>query len=140
MTISGAARARIRDRAKARCSYCQLPEICVYAPMEIDHIIPIAAGGTDDEANLCYACPLCNGNKHDHSEGYDERTDTYLTLFNPNTQQWSDHFAWDKNRATILGQTPQGQVTVDVLKINQPTAVAFRLLMVELGLYPPDLD
>ena len=33
------------------------------AHLEIEHIIPLAKGGTDDESNLWLACPICNGHK-----------------------------------------------------------------------------
>ncbi len=39
------------------CSYCGQDA------KEVDHIIPVAHGGTDDEANLTAACVKCNRSK-----------------------------------------------------------------------------
>ena len=49
--------ARIRSRAK--CEQCGTDT----APMEIDHIIPLSRGGTNDEANLQLLCRPCNRRK-----------------------------------------------------------------------------
>jgi len=35
----------------------------VIARLEIEHIIPLAMGGTDEESNLWLACPICNAHK-----------------------------------------------------------------------------
>lgn len=34
-------------------------------PLQIDHVIPVAAGGTDDPGNLVAACKKCNAGKKD---------------------------------------------------------------------------
>jgi 5-methylcytosine-specific restriction endonuclease McrA len=39
------------------------------ARLEIEHIIPLARGGSDDEGNLWLACPICNGHKSDKIDG-----------------------------------------------------------------------
>lgn len=41
------------------CVYCGLSD----APLEIEHIVPVARGGTDDPANLTIACRPCNLSK-----------------------------------------------------------------------------
>ena len=56
-------RARIREQARDRCGYCLSPQHLVLGQLEIDHILPTAKGGTDDEENLWLACRLCNGFK-----------------------------------------------------------------------------
>jgi 5-methylcytosine-specific restriction endonuclease McrA len=42
MTVSDSLRERVRAAALYRCGYCRVPEIYVYAAMNVDHIIPIA--------------------------------------------------------------------------------------------------
>lgn len=51
-------RYRIFARDNYTCRYCgnQPPEV----KLVIDHVIPRAKGGTDDEANLLVACEACN--------------------------------------------------------------------------------
>lgn len=45
-----------------KCSYCG----CSVNVLQrhIDHIIPVARGGTNDNDNLCVACNYCNEQKH----------------------------------------------------------------------------
>jgi len=42
-----------------KCTYCQKENI----PLQIEHIIPKAKGGTDRVSNLCLACSQCNQKK-----------------------------------------------------------------------------
>ncbi|MFZ4556791.1 MAG: HNH endonuclease [Pseudanabaena sp.] len=51
---------RVRQRAKNRCEYCLSRQEYVLGRLQIDHIQPVAKGGTNTEDNLCLACELCN--------------------------------------------------------------------------------
>ena len=51
-------RAAILSTAK-RCGYCG----CEDGPWEVDHRVPLARGGSDDEENLVAACRRCNRSK-----------------------------------------------------------------------------
>lgn len=64
------------------------------ARLEVEHLIPLAKGGTDDEENLWLACPICNGHKSDKVDAVDPETGATVPLFNPRTQAWWEHFAW----------------------------------------------
>jgi hypothetical protein len=64
-------------------------------------------------------------------------TDVLHPLFNPRTQQWSVHFAW--NEGTMQGLTAIGRTTISVLRINEPLRIRHRLLLIELGVFPPEL-
>lgn len=44
-----------------RCMYCG----CEDGPFEVDHIVPLSRGGTNDRANLAAACRGCNNKKGD---------------------------------------------------------------------------
>ena len=54
-----AAKARIRDRDGDRCFYCRTTGI----PLWLDHVVPVAKGGSDEDSNLVLACPHCNCSK-----------------------------------------------------------------------------
>jgi len=58
-------------------------------------------------------------------------------LFNPRTQRWLDHFAWDDRDTRIVGLTPTGRATVDALKLNNAYIVPARRLWVQAGWHPP---
>jgi 5-methylcytosine-specific restriction endonuclease McrA len=53
-------RDRVREQAGNRCGYCLCPQRLLYGPLEIEHIIPRADGGSDEEENLWLACRMCN--------------------------------------------------------------------------------
>src|SRR3954447_3040867 len=92
--IAADADRRIREAAKHRCGYCLGHSDNIYAELEIDHIIPIAKGGSNDETNLWLACPFCNRHKSDKIEAVDPETGELNPLFNPRTQTWKEHFRW----------------------------------------------
>jgi hypothetical protein len=57
--LSLALRAQIMERDGAVCIYCG----CTDGPFHIDHVQPVARGGTDDPSNLVVACAFCNMSK-----------------------------------------------------------------------------
>lgn len=59
---------RVRGAARDRCGHCLSPQWLVMARLEIEHIIPMSKGGSDDETNLWLSCPLCNRFKSDRTE------------------------------------------------------------------------
>jgi hypothetical protein len=59
------------DRQKGRCYYCHKKLDDKY---HIDHVIPLAKGGSDGPENLVVACQFCNLSKHDkHPMDFDGR-------------------------------------------------------------------
>lgn len=59
--IPAKARFRVLERCGFKCVYCGRPATEV--PLVIDHVVPVVAGGSDDEANLAAACRDCNAGK-----------------------------------------------------------------------------
>lgn len=61
MTLSVKTRFEVLKRDRFTCAYCgkHPPEVL----LEVDHIVPRAAGGSDDIANLTTACTDCNRGK-----------------------------------------------------------------------------
>jgi HNH endonuclease len=129
---------RVREAAKNRCGYCLSPQRLVMARLEIEHMIPLAKGGTNDEINLWLACPLCNGHKADKTHAKDPETGETCPLFNPRTQSWNEHFCWSEDGTQIKGLTPMGRATVVALKLDCDTdAIEVRRYWVAAGWHPP---
>lgn len=139
MSVSAELRERIRIQAGDRCGYCQSAQRYVFGTLEIDHLTPIARGGTDDEENLWLACRMCNNYKSDHTHGRDPLTGEKTQLFNPRKQRWIDHFMWSEDGTQVIGITPCGRTTVIVLQLNNLIAVMVRREWVAAGWHPPKL-
>jgi hypothetical protein len=136
--ISEEVRSRVRAQAGDRCGYCLSPQRLVLAWLEIEHLIPTARGGTDDEDNLWLACRLCNNFKGVQTDGIDPATRQRVRLFDPRRQRWSEHFAWSDDGTRVLGRTPCGRATVVALQLNNLIAVTVRREWVSAGWHPPD--
>lgn len=129
---------RIRAVANNRCGYCLSPQHLVMARLEIEHIVPLAKGGTDEESNLWLACPICNSHKSDKISAIDPDTDTNVSLFNPRKDWWWDHFEWAEDGLRIIGRTPVGRATVIALHLSDdPDVLAVRSYWVLAGWHPP---
>ena len=135
--ISEELRARVRTQACERCGYCLAPQRLVLGWLEIEHIIPSARGGSDEESNLWLACRLCNNFKGVQTQGRDPATGRRIGLFNPRRQQWSRHFRWSNDGTRILGQTARGRATMIALQLNNVLAVMVRREWVTAGWHPP---
>jgi hypothetical protein len=133
---------RVRRDAGNRCGYCLSPQRLVMARLEIEHLVPRAEGGSDDEINLWLSCPLCNRHKADRVCHIDPITQTRAPLFNPRTQKWSEHFYWTADGIRIAGKTPVGRATVAALHLDDdPDAIVVRSYWVLAGWHPPnDVD
>ena len=64
-SISKKLRFEVFKRDNFTCQYCSAKPPKV--PLEIDHIIPVIKGGTNDDYNLITACFDCNRGKGKHS-------------------------------------------------------------------------
>ncbi|MBW4641793.1 MAG: HNH endonuclease [Goleter apudmare HA4340-LM2] len=122
--IPAALRRLVEERANRRCEYCLLPENVFFYTREIDHVIPEKHGGKTDATNLALTCWRCNRHKGTDLGSFDPQTEEFSFLFNPRTQQWSEHFACEK--AVIVGLTPEGRTTVRLLQFNTDERLAER--------------
>lgn len=130
-------RQRVRQQAGNRRGYCRSRQEYVLGFLEIEHITPRAAGGTDREENLWLACRLCNHYKAAQTHGRDPLTGRRTRLFNPRRQRWSRHFAWSHDGLAIVGRTVCGRATVTSLNLNNLIAQMVRAKWVEAGWHPP---
>ena len=135
MTITTVQRQAVIQRAGKCCEYCRIESTDETSPFHIDHIIPLKHHGTDDLDNLCLSCYQCNSYKDPNVAAADPATGKAEFLFNPRQQKWDDHFQINAD-ATLSAKTPEGRVTIDVLKMNEETRVEYRLFAMSIGEYP----
>jgi hypothetical protein len=100
-------------------------------PHEVDHIRAQKHRGDDSPENLCLACAYCNAAKGPNIAGYDPQSDELVPLYNPRAHKWKNHFSW--NGPALVGRTPIGRATIEVLGINSPERVDHRRLLRLLG-------
>jgi hypothetical protein len=123
------------QRAHARCEYCQLAQAHSCLPFEIDHIVARQDRGKTIASNLALACYYCNRYKGPNLTGIDPKSNRIVRLFHPRRHQWQAHFCWAG--AVLVGRTPIGRTSIDVLQINHPDAIAARQALIEEGVFPP---
>jgi hypothetical protein len=128
---------RVRQQAGSRCGYCRSRQEHVLGFLEIDHIVPRARGGTNDETNLWMACRLCNHYKGTQTHARDTLTGRRVRLFNPRRQRWPRHFRWSDDGRFLVGRTACGRATVIALNMNNLIARMVRAKWVEAGWHPP---
>ena len=121
----------VRDRARRRCEYCQMPEDRDVQPFQVDHIRATKHSGLTSLQNLAWSCLPCNVFKGPNVAGYDPESDSLQPLFNPRRDDWSDHFEW--TGAELVGLTPIGRTTIQVLRINETDRVELREVLIALG-------
>ncbi|MFB2881245.1 HNH endonuclease [Floridanema aerugineum] len=131
-------RQKVRQRAGNRCEYCLSHQDYIMGRLQIDHIQPLAKGGTDTEDNLCLACELCNQYKWVQTESVDPQSEETVSLFNPRQQQWKEHFTWNTEGTEIIGLTACGRATIAALRLNNNLAVIVRQNWVKAGWHPPN--
>ncbi|MEW5985351.1 MAG: hypothetical protein AB1791_01815 [Chloroflexota bacterium] len=64
-------------------------------------------------------------------------TQELVALFNPREQVWSEQFTWSQDGIYIIGTTPCGRATVQVLRLNNEEIVTARRIWAAVGLHPP---
>jgi hypothetical protein len=128
----------ISIRANNRCEYCQILHDFSPDTFEIEHIISLFEGGTNELTNLAFSYGGCNSHKRCKSMALDPFTGDVVYLFNPRTDKWKKHFQWIDNYAMIEGITPQGRATVEQLKLNRKGIINLRKALSTYGVHPPD--
>lgn len=104
-------------RAGNICEYCHLSQKGQEATFHIDHIVPVAAGGETIVENLALACVSCFLRKGAKETAIDPGTKTQVQLFNPRTEYWNEHFAWDG--VILKGLTAKGRAMIKMLDLNR---------------------
>jgi len=119
-------------RAQGCCEYCRSPSRYSPEVFEIEHVLPLSAGGRTTSGNLALTCPACNRHKGSRRSARDPQTGHSVSLFNPRHQRWAHHFRWSDNLTEIVGQTAVGRATVNALHMNRPSVRRFRAALREL--------
>lgn len=81
--VSPAVRRRVAQQAASRCGYCHTQERVSGIPLTLEHFVPKAKGGDDDEQNLWFSCRLCNEAKGVLTEAVAPESGEIVPLFNP---------------------------------------------------------
>lgn len=135
MSVPARLRRQVIARAGDRCEYCGLSQLGQACTFHIDHIHPQASGGKTASDNLALACVFCSLRKGARISARDTRTGTMATLFHPRKQPWNHHFRW--NDSKVVGITPVGRVTIEVLGMNSAEQQVIRTFETILGRHPP---
>ena len=122
--MDAATRDFVRRRAGNRCEYCLLPQAYSELTHHIGHIVSKQHGGRDDIDNLALACHRCNLRKGPNLTGVDPLSGQFVRLFNPRRERWAEHFLFRGVR--IMGITPTGRATVQVLAMNDARRLELR--------------
>ncbi len=123
------------ERAKGYCEYYLASSSFATDFFPIEHIIPDSLGGSSHSNNLALSCSRCNGHKYNKINGLDPITNQEVKLFNPRKDDWVAHFQWNENETMMLGLTPIGRATIDLLDENN---INLRSLLRLVGLHPPE--
>lgn len=126
----------VEQRAGSRCEYCAMHQSLQGATFHVEHVKPRAAGGDSSIDNLAWSCPGCNLHKSDRTAAEEPETGVMVELFNPRTQQWSEHFAWQGH--SIQPLTATGRATVTALDLNHPRRIRIRQAEAMFDLFPPE--
>jgi hypothetical protein len=131
-TFSNQIRIVVASRAVYKCEYCLLPEKVSFYNFQIDHIISLKHGGTNDVENLAYCCPDCN-----YAKGTDLgsilNNNELVRFYNPRLDKWDEYFKI--LNGTILPKNDIGKVTEQIFKFNEIDRLIFRRELIDLGHY-----
>lgn len=130
-------RRQVRMQFANCCAYCHTAEHLTVAIFEVEHILPLAAGGETVLANLCFCCPTCNRYKATRPTVVDPQTNEVVPLFHPQQEQWADHFSWNDDKSELLGLTPTVRAMIGALRMNRLQLVRVRRMWIKMGEHPP---
>src|SRR5262245_7459772 len=126
---------QVAERAGHRCEYCRMHQSLQGATFHPEHITPRCHSGPSILENLALACPSCNLHKSCRTEVEDPESGASVPLYNPRTQSWDNHFAWQGYR--VVGKTPGGRALVVAFDLNHPRRLRIRQAEGYFGLFPP---
>ena len=129
----------IFERAGGCCEYCLSLASFSSQPFSIEHIHPQHLGGGSDLDNLALSCQGCNGHKGKRTERRDPATTKILPLYNTRQHRGADNISWEDDLKIVIGITPTGRATIEVLHLNREGVVNLRRALRQIGVHPPAL-
>ncbi len=116
------------------CVYCRQPDSS--APnlnFGVDHYRPkgIArfAGLVNHYENLFYCCGQCNSRKNNYWP-LDEKLGPFVV--NPCEHEMASHLRFNPKTGEVEAKTPHGQCTEELLQLNDPTSIQYRLNVLKM--------
>jgi hypothetical protein len=103
-------------------------------PFHVEHVLPRKHKGVTSLDNLALACYFCNLHKSSNFMGIDPQMRRPTRLFNPRRDDWVTHFRW--KGAILIGVTPVGRATIEVLAMNHPDRIRLRKALLKNGDWP----
>lgn len=131
---------QVRQRAHRLCEYCHTNERWQYVRFTMDHLIAVAAGGSDSLDNLALACFFCNRRRSFRQTATDSETGDEVLLFNPRKDRWADHFIWSADGLRIVPLTATGRATATLLAFNRERVLLIREADIAVRRHPPEDD
>jgi len=128
---------QVREQFAGCCAYCRSAEVLSVCTYEIEHIVPVSAGGPTSIENLCLSCPTCNRLKGARTIVTDPLTGRDASIFHAQNDDWETHFSWNASGTEIVSQTATGRGTIELLRMNRPALVELRLIWVAANRHPP---
>lgn len=135
--VSAQLRRMVAERAGSCCEYCLSQASFSAQSLSVEHIIPYIKGGKTEPDNLALSCQGCNNHKHIRTDGTDPISREIVALYHPRQQIWSEHFIWNDDYSLIIGLTPTGRATVEVLRLNRNGLINLRQLLYSVKKNPP---
>lgn len=135
--VSAALKRLVRNRAQGRCEYCRTPESYAPEAFSVEHVLPKARGGKSLSDNLALSCQGCNNHKFTRTRGIDPVTEQSAALFHPRQHLWREHFAWMPDARRLIGLSPVGRATAEMLRLNRPGLMGLRKALIAIGIHPP---
>jgi hypothetical protein len=135
--ISSVLKNQVIERANGCCEFCCAQLRFSPNSFHVEHHIPISLGGANIIENLTLACPQCNLHKATKVEAIDPVLAQAVPIFNPRQMMWEEHFVWSDDTVYMIGITPIGRATVDLLQTNRENLLNLRRALRQLRLHPP---
>ncbi|MEM8523218.1 MAG: HNH endonuclease signature motif containing protein [Bacteroidota bacterium] len=125
------------ERAFGKCEYCLSWMHNAIHTFHIEHIRPFHLSEDSSIENLALSCGGCNSFKSIKTSAIDPVTKELVSLFNPRKHEWKEHFTWSDDYLQVIGITPIGRATVEILRLNRTGLINLRRLTILSGEHPP---